>query len=316
MKTTFKQPKVITLVFAGLLVFNSCSELLQSDTDTDCDNICTSNDMIINCDNRVVKPESVDGTDEEPWSFIGRFDGGSQCSGTLIAGKYVLTAAHCMVNQGEEQLGFALSQEFEAPAGRPFGTYGVRRVFVPAQFNSNDTEDLAAYDYAIAELWESIDGASPANWGHVELNILKTKPVFTAGYPFTQPDGGFLGRPWITGDSGGNYHNMQPYEWLDDGEAGLLYSDLDGTGGQSGSAVYSFLTPSQHDGSGIVRMVHGVLIGSPVDACRQDQNWVARLTPGAVEHIENVMQPNTIDFFWNTIDIPSSPTSEPGENWP
>jgi V8-like Glu-specific endopeptidase len=315
MTKTFESPVILTLVF-GILICNSCSEMVPSGAGENCENICNGSSTVIECDNRAVKPDSIDGTVVEPWNFIGRFDGGSQCSGTLIAGKFVLTAGHCMINQGGQQLGFALSQEVEAAIGRPYGTHGVRRIFVPAQFNDNEIEEQAAYDYAVVELWESIDGGAPAHWGHVESDILIAKPAFTAGYPFNQPDGGFLGRAWITGDNGGQYYADQPFEWVDDEEGGLLYTDLDGTGGQSGSPVYSLLTPSRAGGPDIIRMVSGVLIGSPVDPCEQDQMWVVRLTPAAVQHIENAMDPGLIDSFWNVIDVPDSPTSGPGEAWP
>jgi len=312
----YRTAYAITITIFAISVA-ACAELRLPPADSGCSNICTPNpnsQTIIGCDDRVPKPESVNSTKEEPWRFIGSFDGGNNCSGTLIADKFVLTAAHCMVNQGSQLLGFALAQEAENVQQRPFGTHGVRRVFIPSQFQSNSSEQSAAYDYALAELQEPFEGAIPASWGHVPWDILRTKPVFTAGYPGTQPDGGFLGRPWLTG--GQNYPLSQSFRWLDDGKAGLLYTYLDGTGGQSGSPVFSFLTPSEHDGQGIIRKVTGVLIGSPVPACMQDQMWVVRLTPGAVEHIKNAIDPGTIDFWWQIINIPTSPNSGPGQAWP
>ncbi len=119
---------------------------------------------------------------------------------------------------------------------------------------------------------------------------------YSIGYPYDKP----TGTVWSTGSSA---FGPSPNRWLDGGESGLMELDTDGVGGQSGSPVYVF--------DNGVRKVIGVLIGSPISACQDGHIWASRLTPGAIEHIQNAMAPNVIDFFWQQIVLPQAPNIPP-----
>jgi V8-like Glu-specific endopeptidase len=267
----------------------------------DCPSTCSSSEIIIGCDDRFPKPNDVDGATKAPWRFTGRFDD-PKCTGALIDGKFILTCAHCMMGRGDAPMTFSLAQEAEAACRRPYGSYAVRRIWIPRDFGGTDKEEDRALDFAIAELWTPIAGATPAHWGYMKWSKLKNKRPRSVGYPFVIPGPPWtLGTPWATGAQ--EFLSSQPYRWIDGGERGLLYTTLDGTGGQSGSPVYVF-----NNGR---RKIIGVLLGSPVAACEAGQNWVARLTPDIVEHIKNVIDPRTLDFWWEWTTLEPTSTIPP-----
>jgi glutamyl endopeptidase len=181
-------------------------------------------------EDQVLRPESVIGEDTRvritnttayPYRATGRIDIG--CTGTLIGPRHVVTAGHCVYNTSNDQwysqLNFSPGQN---GGSRPYGTITWKRAITTTKWTKDHDRN---YDYAMIVLNQDI-GNSVGTVGFGYNDSLPLYNVNINGYPGDKPSGTL----W---HSFGALKIIQPFR---------LYHDLDTFGGNSGSAVYVFIS--------------------------------------------------------------------------
>ena len=183
----------------------------------------TINDHYFGHDDRVFMD-----TTAFPWVVVGQisFDSGGACTATLIADDVLITAAHCIADNGQ----FDMRGTFTTGYGRPGGAVSARIVdyFTDPQWDEqrfSSTDDLDGTDWALLR----IDTPLGAELGHVGVRGL----VDTAGSRGAlRADLYQAGYSWDTGEHlSGNIgcHMVQVYD------DNTMAHDCDTTRGDSGS---------------------------------------------------------------------------------
>lgn len=158
------------------------------------------------------------------------------CSGSMIRGKYVLTAGHCVFDASHG--GWATS--ITAAAGRDIGNPGITATATKLRSVTGWTSDgNNDYDYGLITLSKDI-GAQTGTYcmGSYSDSTVGSAYAYIYGYPADKA----ANTQWGSGGP------------IEDYDSTMLYYDIDTFNGMSGSGVYRF--------SNGVRCVFGIHTGA------------------------------------------------------